>query len=215
MDFELIIQEESNKEYYQNLQMFLNYEYKTKTIYPPRHLIYRALELTPFDNVKVCMLFMDPYHGGQANGIAVSIDEGIKVPSTLRNLLKELKSDLNIDHSSNLTGWCNEGVLLLNTILTVQEKKPLSHSCQGWERLTDRFITELSTRSGVCFMLFGNTAQKKEAFIDSTKNCIIKTSHPCGLSAYRTVTPFIGSKCFSRANDYLISRNKEPVNWSI
>ncbi len=105
-------------------------------------------------------------------------------------------------------------MLLLNTILTVQEKKPLSHSCQGWERLTDRFITELSNRGNVCFMLFGNTAHKKESIIDTTKNYIIKTSHPCGLSAYRTSTPFISSKCFSRANEYLISIHKEPVNWS-
>jgi uracil-DNA glycosylase len=184
-------------------------------IYPPRNLIYNALVLTPLESIKVVILGQDPYINGEATGLAFSVPTDYKMPPTMRNILKELKSDLDIDHGTDLTGWCSEGVLLLNTVLTVQAGKSLSHQNKGWETLTDVFIKEINDNcDGLVWWLAGKHAQSKIPMIDSSKHFIITTSHPSPLSATKTKEPFIGSKCFSRVNDYLVSVGKDPVDWS-
>jgi uracil-DNA glycosylase len=210
-----IIKKEQEKDYYITLRQFLNSEYESKVIYPPRNLIYNALVLTPLESIKVVILGQDPYINGEATGLAFSVPTDYKMPPTMRNILKELKSDLDIDHGTDLTGWCSEGVLLLNTVLTVQAGKSLSHQNKGWETLTDVFIKEINDNcDGLVWWLAGKHAQSKIPMIDSSKHFIITTSHPSPLSATKTKEPFIGSKCFSRVNDYLVSVGKDPVDWS-
>ena len=187
-----------------------------KIIYPKNSEIFNALQFTPFDAVKVVILGQDPYHGpNQAHGLCFSVRPGVPPPPSLQNIFKELQSDLGIapPTSGSLERWAKEGVLLLNTTLTVAAGQPMSHANLGWERFTDRVIGELNQRrSGIVFMLWGSHAQKKGASIDTSKHLILKSPHPSPLSAHRG---FLGCRHFSRANEYLQSRNIPPVDWNL
>ena len=199
-----VLQEEFGKNYMQNLIKFLIKEKVNYTIYPNGNNIFNAFNSTPFNNVKVVILGQDPYHGkGQANGLSFSVSNGIKTPPSLVNIFKEIEQDLNIPipDSGNLQNWADEGVLLLNSVLTVQEGKAHSHKGIGWEKFTDQAIQKLSVdRHGLVFLLWGNSAQEKEKLIDLDKHLVLKTVHPSPLSAYRG---FFGSKHFSKSNNYL------------
>lgn len=207
------IEREREQQYFIDLEAFLDDEYATKEICPSRGDIFAAFDRTPLEDIKVVICALDPYINGEATGLAFSVKSGCKVPSSMRNILKELKDDLGVTCSPDLFKWADEGVFLLNNILTVEAKKTLSHANKGWEIFTDRAIKAISDHSdGVCFILWGNHARSKKNIIDE-RHCIIESSHPSGLSARRTKTPFIGSKCFTRCNDYLISIGKEPVDF--
>jgi uracil-DNA glycosylase len=172
----------------------------------------RAFELTPIDNVKVVILGQDPYHGrGQANGLAFSVHAGQKAPPSLRNILKETWDDVGGMPWVDLTRWAEQGVFLLNTVLTVEEKKPGSHANMGWETFTDEVIRTISQiQPHVVFMLWGNYAQKKEVLIDTEKHLVLKAPHPSPLSAYQG---FFGCKHFSQANKFIVSKGQKPITW--
>jgi uracil-DNA glycosylase len=199
---------------FSNLKETLSSRYQSGNVFPPREEIYTAFDLTPFENVKVVILGQDPYHGeGQAHGLAFSVNDGIKLPPSLRNIYKELEADLGIKrHSGSLKDWAREGVLLLNTVLTVDESQANSHRGLGWEVFTDSVIEAVSDNlEGVVFILWGKPAQRKIKLIDTTKHHIIQSVHPSPLSAYRG---FFGSKPFSQTNDYLVSQGLKPIDWS-
>ncbi len=198
-----LLAKEFSAPYFLELKNFLQAEKKSGAqIYPPEHLILNALNSTPFDKVKVVILGQDPYHGkGQAHGLCFSVPDGIEPPPSLRNIFKELNSDLGnpIPQSGNLTDWAKAGVLLLNTSLTVRAGQAGSHQGKGWEIFTDAIIRLLSEKkSGLVFLLWGNPAQEKKVLIDSHKHHILSTSHPSPLSSYRG---FLGCKHFSKARD--------------
>ena len=189
--------------------------YKKAVVYPEYKNIFRALNLTPFKNVKVVIIGQDPYHEiNQANGLAFSLNEDVDITPSLRNIFKELKSDTNIDKTNkDLSGWAKQGVLLLNTILTVEEGKPLSHSNIGWENITSFIIKYISeNKENVVFILWGNNAKKFRNIIDSNKHFIIESVHPSPLSASRG---FFGSKPFSKTNKYLQEKNQSVIDWSL
>lgn len=199
---------------FSTLKETLSSRYQTGNVFPPRDEIYTAFELTPFENVKVVILGQDPYHGqGQAHGLAFSVNDGIKLPPSLRNIYKELEDDLGIKRQSgSLKDWAREGVLLLNTVLTVDESQANSHRGLGWEVFTDSVIEAVSDDlEGVVFILWGKPAQSKIKLIDTSKHHIIQSVHPSPLSAYRG---FFGSKPFSQTNDYLVSQGSSPIDWS-
>lgn len=199
---------------FSSLKETLSSRYQSGNVFPPREEIYTAFDLTPFENVKVVILGQDPYHGeGQAHGLAFSVNDGIKLPPSLRNIYKELEADLGIKrHSGSLKDWAREGVLLLNTVLTVDESQANSHRGLGWEVFTDSVIEAVSDNlEGVVFILWGKPAQRKIKLIDTTKHHIIQSVHPSPLSAYRG---FFGSKPFSQTNDYLVSQGLKPIDWS-
>lgn len=207
--------EEFEKEYMRNLRAFLKQEFqKGKKIYPRGSQIFHALDATPFEKVKVVILGQDPYHGpGQAHGLCFSVPEGVRPPPSLVNIFKELHSDLDlpIPKSGNLEHWAEQGVLLLNSVLTVEEGKAASHQGKGWELFTDVIIQKLATeREGLVFVLWGSYAQKKAAFVDRRKHFVIECVHPSPLSAHRG---FLGSKPFSKINGYLKSRGEKPIDW--
>ncbi|HEY8401095.1 MAG TPA: uracil-DNA glycosylase [Cytophagaceae bacterium] len=208
------LKDEFSKEYFQNLIAFVKQEKKAYTIYPPGKLIFNAFEHCTFDNVKVVILGQDPYHGpGQANGLAFSVNDGIKPPPSLVNIFKEIKNDLGteVPKSGNLERWADQGVLLLNATLTVRANSPGSHQNKGWEQFTDAIIQVISReKENLVFILWGAYAQKKEALIDRSKHLILKSPHPSPFSADRG---FFGSKPFSKANEYLKQHGKEPINW--
>ena len=187
-----------------------------KIIYPERKNYFSALNLTPLNQVKVVILGQDPYHGpGQAHGLCFSVPSGIRPPPSLKNIFKELKFDLSIEipKSGNLTPWAQQGVLLLNSVLTVEKEKPGSHQKKGWETLTDKIISVVSEQSPhAVFILWGAYAQKKAEFVDLKKHLVIKNVHPSPLSSHRG---FFGSKPFSTTNDWLKSKNIKPINWSL
>jgi uracil-DNA glycosylase len=197
-------------------QFILNEKQKGKRVYPPGSQIFNAFNLTPFDKVKVVILGQDPYHGvGQAHGLSFSVPPGIAQPPSLVNIFKELKSDLNIDAPphGNLESWAKQGVLLLNAVLTVNEAEAASHKNAGWEKYTDAVIKTISDRKEhVVFILWGRFAQNKEALINATKHCIIKSAHPSPLSAY---AGFFGSKPFSKTNEYLRANGIKEIDWKI
>jgi uracil-DNA glycosylase len=209
-----VLREEFEKEYFSNLVEFVKKEYSTQTIYPKAAKIFNAFNLCPFENVKVVILGQDPYHEpNQAHGLCFSVLDPTPVPPSLLNIYKEIKQDLGIDSpkSGDLTRWANQGVLLLNATLTVQAHKAGSHQNKGWETFTDAVIHHLAQeKEGLVFFLWGSYAQKKGDFIDQTKNLVLKSVHPSPLSAHRG---FFGNHHFSQANNYLISRGKEPINW--
>lgn len=183
--------------------------------YPPDDKIYRAFEFNEPEEIKVILLAQDPYHGkNQANGLALSVDKGVPIPSSLRNIFKELHSDLGIKIPSHgdLTDWAKQGVLLLNSSLTVTKDQAASHAEVGWEDFTDKAIELLSKHGNKVFVLWGKWAQKKESLIDTTKNLVIKSPHPSGQTAH---TGFFGSKPFSKTNEYLISVGKNPIDWNL
>ena len=186
-----------------------------KEIYPAENNIFRALNLTPFKNVKVVILGQDPYHGeNEANGLAFSINDGVRITPSLRNIFKELKDDLGIIRSkTDLTEIAKQGVLFLNTILTVEKDRPLSHQNLGWEKVTDFIIKYISdNKEGVVFILWGNNARSKKTLINHEKNLVIESNHPSPLSASRG---FFGSKPFSKTNAYLKEKNQSIIDWSL
>jgi uracil-DNA glycosylase len=211
-----ILQDEINSNYFRDLEKFLDNEWLTETIFPPKEEIFTALKLTPYSEVKVLILGQDPYHDyNQAHGLAFSVLHKQKLPPSLRNIYKELENDLNIPPSSNgnLESWAKQGVLLINTVLTVRAHQANSHAKKGWETFTDAIIKKLNKkREPVIFLLWGGNAAKKVPLIDSDKHFIITAPHPSPLSAYRG---FFGSQPFSEINKLLKKRNIPPINWEI
>ncbi len=203
-------------ERYIKIREFLKTEYSTKTIYPPMYDIFNAFKLTPYENIKVVILGQDPYHEyGQAHGLAFSVKDGVPLPPSLKNIFKELESDLGITPpaSGNLEGWAKQGVLLLNTVLTVREGNANSHKDCGWQWFTDEVIKEISKKEEpVVFILWGGNARSKKNLIDTTKHFIIESAHPSPLSAYNG---FFGSKPFSKTNGILKKLGKTPINWDL
>lgn len=203
------------KEEFKELTEFIRSEYLNKTVYPPAKDLFRAFWLTPFEEVKVVILGQDPYHGpGQAHGLCFSVREGVALPPSLRNIYKEIESDLGVvkDYTSgNLEDWAEQGVFLLNAILTVLARKPASHRGKGWEGLTDYVIKTLSEeREGLVFMLWGRYARSKASMIDGNKHLILESPHPSPLSAHYG---FFGNKHFSRCNEYLEKNAIDPIRW--
>ncbi|MGL4654354.1 MAG: uracil-DNA glycosylase [Sarcina sp.] len=215
-DWSKILENEFEKDYYLNLRHFLINEYKTQTIYPPMDEIFSALNYTSYEDTKVLILGQDPYHGeGQAHGLSFSVKPGVKIPPSLRNMYKELQSDLDchIPNHGYLADWAKQGVLMLNTALTVRAGSANSHRGKGWEILTDEIIKKLNDREKpVVFILWGNNAISKEKFITNPQHLIIKSVHPSPLSASRG---FFGSKPFSKTNNFLKEIGEEPINWQI
>jgi uracil-DNA glycosylase len=205
------------KPYFQSLAKYLaTREAQGARIFPPKHLIFRSMELCPWDSVKVVILGQDPYHApGQAEGLSFSVPKGIAIPSSLRNIYKELGTDLpdfKAPRHGHLTGWARQGVLMLNTALTVEQARPGAHSKQGWQPFTDAAIRALSLRrSNIVFMLWGGHAKGKLSLIRTDKHLVLKCAHPSGLSAHRG---FYGCKHFSKTNAYLKQHGMEPINWN-
>ena len=202
-----------NSSYFDALWQKVKSEYSTSPCFPPKKQIFRALELTPFDEVKVVIIGQDPYHNDfQANGLCFSVSEKVAAPPSLKNIFAELKNDLNIDRSKKeLDDWAEQGVLLLNATLTVRAHLANSHKDLGWEKFTDFIIKEISDRKeNVVFVLWGGFAQKKISLIDEKKHLVLQSVHPSPLSVYRG---FFGSRPFSKINDYLKSKNIEPISW--
>ena len=210
------LEEEFEKPYFISIRNFLRKEYKEKKIYPHPSNIFNAFNSTPLEYVKAVIIGQDPYHGlGQAHGLCFSVPFNIPIPPSLNNIYKELSDDINIDCPchGNLTSWANEGVFLLNNVLTVEDGRANSHKNIGWEKFTEKVIVKLSNeRSGIAFILWGRQAQEKEQFIDNSKHLILKTAHPSPLSAYNG---FFGCKHFSKVNDYLDKQNKEKIIWNL
>lgn len=208
------LKNEFEKEYFKNLIAFVKAEYATNQVFPPGSLIFNAFEKTPFPDVKVVLIGQDPYHGpGQAHGLAFSVQEGVTPPPSLRNIFKEIKDDLEIPipKSGNLVRWSEQGVLLLNAILTVRANTPGSHQKKGWEIFTDAAIKALSDkREGLVFMLWGAYAQKKGAIIDGSKHHVLNAAHPSPFAADKG---FFGCKHFSQANAYLRQQGQTEISW--
>lgn len=205
-----------DSEGYQKLRKFLDNEYATKTIYPLKENIYTALRLTSFSNTKVVILGQDPYHEpNQAHGLAFSVNKGVDIPPSLVNIYKELNADLGCPIPSHgyLTDWAKQGVLLLNTVLTVQRANANSHKGMGWEKVTDKIIESLNDKTTpVVFILWGNNARSKKKLITNPMHMIIESAHPSPLSAYHG---FFGSRPFSRTNNFLVKHNEKPIDWTI
>lgn len=209
--------DEFRSPYMQNLKQFLTVEKKAqKQIFPKGSQYFAALDLTPFEKVKVVILGQDPYHGpGQAHGLCFSVQPGVRPPPSLVNIYKEMKADLNIDAPNHgfLVPWAQQGVLLLNSVLTVECHKPASHQNRGWEKFTDQIIRRLNDeREGIAFLLWGSYAQKKGAFIDRKRHLVIESPHPSPLSAHRG---FFGSRPFSKINAYLEGQGQSPIDWRL
>lgn len=209
-----ILSDEFGKEYFKTLTEFVRSEYRHGIVYPPPKHIFHAFDLCPFDKVEVVILGQDPYHGpGQANGLCFAVGEGIRLPPSLQNIFKEIESDIGPlkSRTGDLERWAKQGVLLLNATLTVKAHKAGSHQGRGWEQFTDAVIRELSEkREHLVFILWGNYAKAKGAHIDRSKHCVIESPHPSPFSA---MSGFFGSKPFSKANAYLRTHRKQPVDW--
>lgn len=211
--WDIILEDEMKQEYFKKLGIFVKKEYKEKIVFPPYENVFDALRFTDYDDVKVVILGQDPYHGiGEAHGLSFSVYEGISMPPSLQNIFKELESDLGIKRNkSDLTDWAKQGVLLLNSIMTVEKDKPLSHKDKGWEIFTDNIIKYLNDREEpVIFLLWGSFARSKKALITNKKHYVIESVHPSPLSAYRG---FFGSKPFSKINNILKENHMEEINW--
>ena len=215
-EWKAFLREELNSSNFQEIISALAIERKIHTILPANDMIFNAFNFTTPNNIKVVILGQDPYHAkGQANGLSFSVTNGVKTPPSLRNIFKELQSDLNhsIPTNGNLDSWTNQGVLLLNATLTVREKKAGSHQELGWEPFTDSVIKKISDKKeGIIFLLWGAFAQKKSVLIDTNKHHILTTTHPSPFSAYRG---FLGCKHFSKTNKILINNNQQPINWKL
>ncbi|GAB1258184.1 uracil-DNA glycosylase [Aurantivibrio plasticivorans] len=212
-----VLEEEFKKPYMQALKTFLQQEKQQgKIIYPPGDVIFNALDSTPFDQVKVVIIGQDPYHGpGQAHGLCFSVLPGVKFPPSLRNIYKELASDVGVTPPSHgcLQEWAEQGVLLLNATLTVEHSKAGSHQGKGWETFTDAIIHRLNEqREGLVFLLWGSYAQRKGEFLNRDKHLVLEAPHPSPFSANRG---FFGCKHFSKANQYLLEQGKQPVHWQV
>ena len=214
-DWDKVLCSEFEKEYYLKLREFLKTEYSTRRIYPPMNDIYNALRYTTYKDARVVILGQDPYHGpGQAHGLCFSVKPGVALPPSLKNIFKELSAEvgMTIPDSGELTGWARQGVLLLNTTLTVREGLPQSHKGQGWEILTDRIISAMNEKSTpVVFMLWGGNARAKRALITSPQHLVLECAHPSPLSAYNG---FFGCGHFKRANEFLEAQGLMPIDWS-
>ncbi|DAB37111.1 MAG TPA: uracil-DNA glycosylase [Sulfurospirillum cavolei] len=211
-----VLLDEFQKPYFETLKAFLLEEKKHFTIYPSGQNIFAAFDHTPFDKVKVVILGQDPYHGtGQAHGLSFSVQEGVPHPPSLQNIFKELHDDLGcpIPQNGTLSAWANQGVFLLNTVLTVRAGEANSHRGQGWEIFTDEVIKRLSAqKEHLVFILWGSPAGAKASLIDAKKHLILRSVHPSPLSSYRG---FFGSKPFSKSNDYLIQTRQQPIQWCL
>ena len=208
------LQDQFDQDYFVKLTEFVRNEYRTKLIFPPAKLIFNAFDHTRFEDVKVVILGQDPYHGdGQAQGLSFSVPDGVKIPPSLVNIYKEINAEFAIatPRSGNLTRWADQGILLLNSILTVEAHKAGSHQKKGWEIFTDAAIRKLADeREHIVFFLWGAYAQKKAAFIDSNKHLLLKSVHPSPLSAYGG---FFGNDHFKLANEYLVANGKQAIDW--
>lgn len=215
-DWNELLKDEFSKDYYLSLREFLKNEYTTKIIYPDKYDIFNALHYTSYKDVKVVILGQDPYHGpNQAHGLSFSVSPGVKIPPSLLNIYKELNSDLGcyIPNNGYLKKWADQGVLLLNTSLTVRAGEANSHKNKGWEIFTDKIISLINEKTDpVVFLLWGNTAINKKKLITNKQHLILSSTHPSPLSASRG---FFGSKPFSKINKFLISVNKAPIDWQI
>lgn len=214
-DWDTVLDGEFDKEYYQKIREFLKKEYFGTTVFPPMHDIFNALRYTPYGNTKVVILGQDPYHEvGQAHGLSFSVKKGIKIPPSLVNIYKELKTDIGMDIPAHgeLTSWAKQGVLLLNATLTVREHQANSHASIGWSIFTDEVIKKLDqSDSPMVFILWGGNARSKKKYITNKNHIVIESAHPSPLSAYNG---FFGSKPFSKANAFLESKGLEPINWA-
>lgn len=215
-DWSEMLREEFEKDYYMELREFLKSEYRDHIVYPSMYDIFSALNYTSYSDTKVLILGQDPYHGeGQAHGLSFSVREGIATPPSLKNIYKELADDLGcyIPNNGHLKKWAEQGVLLLNAVLTVRSGEANSHRGKGWEKLTDRIIELLSNREdSMVFILWGNNARAKKSLIDTTRHLVIESAHPSPLSAHRG---FFGSKPFSMTNNFLKSVGREEIDWQI
>ena len=213
-DWKEILQEEFEKPYFRELAEFVRQEYAAGTVYPAGRNIFRAFDKCPFERLKVVIIGQDPYHGeGQANGLCFSVGAGVPFPPSLQNIFKEVAADTGgkIPSSGELERWAEQGVLLLNAVLTVRAHEAASHAGRGWEQFTDAVVRAIAERKeGVVYLLWGSYAQRKGAIADPSRNCILKAVHPSPLSAYRG---FFGCRHFSQANAYLRSLGKEEICW--
>lgn len=213
-DWKALLAEEFDKPYFNDLVRFVKEEYAQSVVYPSGANIFRAFDKCPFERLKVVIIGQDPYHGpNQANGLCFSVNDGVAFPPSLQNIFKEVSSDIGVamPTSGNLDRWAEQGVLLLNAVLTVRAHNAASHAGRGWEQFTDAVVRTVAERKqGVVYMLWGSYAQRKGAIVDSAKNLILKSVHPSPLSAYRG---FFGCRHFSLANGYLKQLGKEPICW--
>ena len=213
-DWKQILSEEFNKPYFEQLTDFVRAEYASGEVFPKGRDIFRAFDKCPFESLKVVIIGQDPYHGvGQANGLCFSVGDGVPFPPSLQNIFKEVNTDTGapIPASGNLDRWAEQGVLLLNAVLTVRVHQAASHAGRGWEQFTDAVVRAIATRKqGVVYMLWGSYAQKKGAIADPNNNLILKSVHPSPLSSYRG---FFGCRHFSKANEYLASVGKNQIVW--
>lgn len=217
LDWDTLLASEKEKKYFHTILDFLEQERaRGKVIYPEKSHIFNAIQSTPFQDVKIVIIGQDPYHNpGQAHGLSFSVPFGVKPPPSLMNIFKELKSDCGIETPTHgcLESWAQQGVLLLNAVLTVEENKPQSHANIGWQQFTDHIIQALNQHpETIVFLLWGSHAQKKAALIDTKKHVILTAPHPSPLSAHRG---FLGCKHFSKANDILIKSGRKPINWRL
>ena len=213
-NWDIVLKDELNKDYFKKLGIFVKNEYKSKICYPQYKDIFNALRYTDYDEVKVVILGQDPYHGeNEAHGLSFSVRDDVKRPPSLNNIFKELESDLGIKKTNNnLTNWAKQGVLLLNSIMSVVKDSPLSHKEKGWEIFTDNIIKLLNEREQpIVFILWGGYARSKKKLITNKNHYIVESVHPSPLSAYNG---FFGSKPFSKTNNFLISKNIIPIDWS-
>ncbi|GEL76210.1 uracil-DNA glycosylase [Tenuibacillus multivorans] len=213
-DWKYYLENELTKPYFIELHQFIEEQYKHKDVYPKKDHIFNALNTTPLNTTKVVIIGQDPYHGpNQANGLSFSVNPNIPLPPSLKNIYKELLDDIDCEHPTNgdLTHWAKQGVLLLNTVLTVEVGQPNSHRQKGWETFTDRVLTILNEeKEHLVFLMWGKQALKKGHMIDRDRHLILHAPHPSPLSAYRG---FFGSKPFSKANTYLKEHNQSPIKW--
>ncbi len=212
-DWDEILKDEYNKDYFLKLMNRVNNEYNLKKIYPLRKDLFKAFQLSSYQATKVVILGQDPYHGpNQAHGLSFSVETNIKIPPSLKNIYKELKNDVGIEkNDGNLEKWAKQGVLLINSIMSVEESKPSSHKNIGWEQFTDNIIKILNEKDqSIVFILWGNYAKEKEKYITSTKHLVLKASHPSPFSARNG---FFGSKPFSKTNEFLLARGLKQIEW--
>lgn len=213
-DWKALLSEEFEKPYFRALTDFVRSEYATRQVFPRAGHIFRAFDRCPFEKLKVVIIGQDPYHGeGQANGLCFSVNDGVPFPPSLQNILREVGEDLQrpVPTSGDLERWAEQGVLLLNAVLTVRAHEAASHAGRGWETFTDAVVRAIAERKeGVVYMLWGSYAQRKGAIADPTRNCILKAVHPSPLSAYRG---FFGCRHFSQANAYLRQTGQEEIRW--
>ena len=214
-DWDGLLKDEFNKDYYLKLREFLKTEYFSRTVYPPMSDIFNALKYTSYTDTKVVILGQDPYHGqGQAHGLCFSVKAGVMKPPSLKNIFKELKDEIGMDEpkTGELTGWAKQGVLLLNTTLTVREATPQSHKGRGWEILTDRIISLVNEKEDpVVFILWGGNARAKKSLITNRRHLVLECAHPSPLSAYNG---FFGCGHFVKTNEFLLSHGRNNIDWT-